>query len=315
MRYKSIWILSGLMFVSAGYAEYYINGIVPVVFSEPREPDYDPHTLMMSDQFDSTGMARGLVPENEISGIELSNIFENKLWAINDSGNGPNLYLLDSETAGILCTYHLPNLTNIDWEDISLGKGFFGNSTLYIGDFGNNFLNRSKLRIYLLAEPDYQSDSEQIVSLKPDHLELDFVYPDGPHNAEAFFVDDKTQDIYIITKENKRSGVYLFPYPHDPDKTGTLIYLGSLPFPLVVAADYNTETQLLMIKTYDRIFMWENKENKKLSELIFETPIYAPYHPVEMQGESLSIGPSGYYTLSEKNFGIEPILYFYGKRE
>jgi len=314
MIYKMIWILSGMMFLSAGCFDYYMNEWDNWFISGKGDPGYDPFDLTMSDQFDSTGTARGLVTENEISGIELSNLCKNKLWAINDSGNEPNLYLLDTETGGILSTYHVPNLTNIDWEDISLGKGFFGNSTLYIGDIGNNLLNRSIMQIYVLAEPGCQPDAEQNIILKPDHIVLEFVYPDGPHNAEAIFVDDDTQDIYIITKENKSSGVYQYPFPHEPRKTTTLTYLGSLPFPLVVAADYNAEVRLLMVKTYDRIFLWENRENKNLSELIFETPQYAPYYPIEMQGESLSIGSSGYYTLSEKVLGIEPILYYYGKK-
>lgn len=283
--------------------------------SSPRNPDYDPYSLLMTDQFDSTGIPRGLVTEDEISGIEVSHCNEKRIWAINDSGNGPYLYLMDTETAGILITYHLSNLMNIDWEEISLGKGMFGESTLYIGDIGNNFLNRTQLQIYVLGEPEYQSDTRKNIQMKPEHIELDFVYPDGPHNAEAFFVEDLTGDIYIITKENKRSGVYLLPYPQDPDTIHTLTYLGSLPFALAVAADYHTESKQLMIKTYDSIYLWENTENKKLSDLIFDTPMYAPYHPVEMQGESLSIGNSGYYTLSEKVNGFEPVLYFYGKKE
>jgi hypothetical protein len=312
---KMIWILSGLTFLSTSCFEYYWNETDTWVIKEFRNPDYDPNTLLISDQFDSAGNARGLVNEKEISGIEISHANEKRLWAINDSGNGPYLYLMDTETAGILSTYHLPNLTNIDWEEISLGKGIFGESTLYIGDIGNNLLNRSRLRIYVLGEPDYNSDTRKNIQMNPEHKELNFVYPDGPHNAEALFVDDMTQDLYIITKENTRSGVYLLPYPRDPDKTHTLTYLGSLPFPLAVAADYHSESKLLMIKTYDRIYLWENKENKKLSDLIFDTPMYAPYQPVEMQGESLSIGNSGYYTLSERVMGIEPVLYFYGKKE
>jgi hypothetical protein len=315
MTNKMIWMLFGIVFLSAGFSDLNWIRMDTLITTDPRNPEYDLSTLIMSDRYDTTGLARGLVKENEISGIELCDVCDTKLWAINDSGNGPYLFLLDTETAETLCTYHLPNLTNVDWEEISLGKGIYGNSTLYIGDIGNNFLNRSKLQIYVIPEPVCRSDTNKNITLKPDHIELNYIYPDGHHNAEAFFVDDDTQDIYIITKENINSGVYLFPFPQDPGKTQTLTYLGSLPFPMVVAADYYTDNRLLMIKTYDRIFLWENNENKKLSELIFDVPQYAPYYPVEMQGESLSIGSSGYYTLSEKVLGVDPVLYFYSKKE
>jgi hypothetical protein len=303
-----------MMFLYSGRVESPITEIDPGLVTTSREPDYDPYDLMMSDHFDSSAIAIGVVTQNEISGIEFSSACDRKLWAINDSGNGPFLYLLDGKTAEIQCTYHLPNLINIDWEDISLSRQNDGSSYLLIGDLGNNFLNRTKQQIYRFKEPDCQCENEGKINIRTDYEKFDFVYPDGPHNAEAFFVDDETQDIYIITKENKRSGVYLFPSPQQSGQTHTLTYLGSLPFPLAVAADYCLETKTLFIKTYEKIFMWENYENKKISDLIFDPPMNAPYHPVELQGESLCIGPSGYYTLSEKVLGIEPILYFYNKK-
>jgi hypothetical protein len=72
-----------------------------------------------------------------------------------------------------------------------------------------------------------------IFSFQPEFDLLQYVYPEGFHDAEAMFVDDSPQNIYIISKKWYRSLVYLFPFPQSIQNTDTLIYLGSLPFPFL----------------------------------------------------------------------------------
>ncbi len=315
MIYKLILILPGLLILFGGCFESTSIEEVPEDVIHSREPDYDPFSLVTSDLYDPVAEPVGNVPQNEISGICLSTNCDHVIWAINDNDHGPYLYQLDEITAEIKRVYHFQNMMNVDWEAISLGPGINGQSTLYIGDIGNNDLKRIKQWVYRFEEPECLAVEEGNIKVTPDFDQLDFVYPDGPHNAEAMFVDQVTSDIYVIIKDKFRSGVYLFSYPQSLDQTDTLTYLGSLPIQFAVSADYSLEVNILLVKTYDQIFLWDNQMDKKLADLIFDIPQKAPYNPIELQGESICIGPSGYYTLSEKVFGIEPVLYRYNRNK
>ncbi|MBR9999759.1 MAG: hypothetical protein KFF73_12360 [Cyclobacteriaceae bacterium] len=314
MILKLYSLLMGTMLLSGGCYQSPFSGLEEEIKPGTHEPVYDYYSLKTTDAYDSTGMPLGKVSQHEISGISLSRPCPNRIWAIDDSGNGPYLYLFDAETAQTRCVYYLGNLQNIDWEEMSSIQGPGEEPGLLIGDIGNNSRNRKVLTLYRLKEPACDCDSDKEIEISAAFEKIDFVYPAGTHDAEAMFVDDETGDIYIIAKDQPRSGVYRLSYPQDTEKTDTLTYLGSLPFPLVVSADYMPDENKLIVKTYDQIFLWENVENKNVSELIFDIPLNAPYNPPELQGESIAIAGEGYYTLSEKVFLWEPVLYFYKKK-
>ena len=318
MLFKFYTLLISSMLISGGcYTNMYQDQppadpekAIPV----NREPQYNHYSLSTTDLYDSTGTAIGEVDQNEISGIVISRTCESGLWWINDSGNGPYLYLFDTHTAETRCRYKLENMENIDWEEMGSFTHPDGGKGLFIADIGNNFLNREVLSIYLFEEPACECGENGNLAIAPDYKRIDFVFPEETNDSEAIFFDDITGDIYLISKNKDRSGVYLLPYPQDTEQTDTLNYLGSLPFPLVVAADHSAEAGKLMVKTYDQIFMWDNPDEKPLSDLIFEEPMNAPYKPTEMQGESISLTSDGYYTLSERVLLWDPVLYFYRRR-
>lgn len=76
----------------------------------------------------------------EISG--LSSFNDSVLIAHNDGGNEPLLFFL-TKKGKIIHSCTLPNVKNIDWEDITIDpKGI-----IYIADVGNNLNNRTDLSI------------------------------------------------------------------------------------------------------------------------------------------------------------------------
>ena len=77
---------------------------------------------------------------NEVSGIEQSPNSES-IWMINDSGNKPQLFLVNLEGTieGVIDI----NAKNRDWEDLTLDL----EGNLYIGNFGNNGNASKKLSI------------------------------------------------------------------------------------------------------------------------------------------------------------------------
>ena len=81
---------------------------------------------------------------HETSGI----IFhDGYLWTINDSGNDPILYAIDTSNAEIVQKVILPGIENTDWEAITQDADY-----IYIADNGNNFRSRSSYQLYAIAK-------------------------------------------------------------------------------------------------------------------------------------------------------------------
>mgnify|MGYP007089895969 FL=1 len=93
----------------------------------------------ISDQF-SSAEEQGTVDMKleEASGLVASAAHPGYFWTHNDSGNSAELFLIDS-TAHITATMPLGNVSNRDWEDITLGPGPDPDKTyVYVGDIGDN---------------------------------------------------------------------------------------------------------------------------------------------------------------------------------
>jgi hypothetical protein len=103
---------------------------------------------------------------NETSGLLFIN---GQLWTLNDSGNKPEIYQIDSTNGNVLRTIVISNAVNTDWESMAQDD-----SNVYIGDFGNNAGNRTNLRILKIAKNDITNPEND--SVKADYIY--FVYPD-----------------------------------------------------------------------------------------------------------------------------------------
>src|SRR5688572_943886 len=107
---------------------------------------------------------QGLLPAPiiEASGIVASRINPGVLWIHNDSEEGPAIIFATSLKAKLLASYRLPQVDWGDFEDIAIGSGPPPiASSLYFGDIGDNYGDRSSIHVYRIAEPcvypDWQS--------------------------------------------------------------------------------------------------------------------------------------------------------------
>lgn len=126
------------------------------------------------------------------------------LWTLNDSGNPPELFAIDSSgrDRGV---FRILDAENRDWEAMALAR--CGNTDcLYVADVGDNGARHRAVRMYRVPEPARPSapggtvESNGVIELR---------YEDGPRNAEAILVTGD-QDVYLITKERAGGGrVYL----------------------------------------------------------------------------------------------------------
>lgn len=235
---------------------------------------------------------------NEISGIADSKVNPGYIWGEEDSGKPNQIYLIGHD-GKVIKTVYLKGITNRDWEDMALADGF-----LFLAETGDNAQAYTSYRFYKFAEPAMNVDTVSAIET------INFSYPDGSHDAEAFVID-ASKNIYIITKRDAASKIYKLGYPYGTSNTVSLV--GSLPYNGVVSATINAGE--LIVKTYTGLFYYKRQQNQSIEQTLKGSYSSLPY-VIEPQGEAVSFAHdgSGYYTLSEKGFGNTVNLYFYKRK-
>jgi hypothetical protein len=135
------------------------------------------------------------LPEN--SAAAMSHTQPGVLFTINDSGNDPVLFALDT-TGALRGEWRIRGAKNVDWESAAVGPCQPGTlpSCVYIGDTGDNEALHSMRSIYRVNEP--AATSARIIGSLPAER-LDYAYPDGPRDVEAMYVAPNG-DLFLISK-------------------------------------------------------------------------------------------------------------------
>ena len=174
-------------------------------------------------------------PVDEMSGIVRSRRYDNVWWVHNDSGDRPRLFAIDSTGAVHLAPWRdgafaagpaavdtsgepawpglaLGNAAHIDYEDIALSD-----STLYVGDIGNNGNARRDLGIYVVPEPFYYARrTRPMTHLRVRYPEQTTFPAEQWHfDAEGLFVADGR--LHLLTKRRKGQQI-------DQLESGTTLY-------------------------------------------------------------------------------------------
>jgi hypothetical protein len=245
----------------------------------------------------------------EISGGDASSVNPGHLWVHNDSGNDPELYLLDNKL-NILLTCRLDMIENRDWEDIAVGPGPDpGKSYIYIGEIGDNLSQFNSKYIYRLPEPKWDGKTKSLTITDFDTITFQL---DEQKDAEALLLDPLTKDIYVVSKREEPVWLYLLKYPQPTKGTIVAQKLMSLPFKQIVAGDFSHDGKMVLLKNYEHIYFWERKDQTSVADVLEEKPFEVPY-TIEPQGEAIMWAKdnSGFYTISEMNKGKDSYLYFY----
>jgi hypothetical protein len=262
------------------------------------------------------GVTNGMVNApglSEASGIVASRNNANVLWTHNDSGHPAEVIAIDTQGRW-LGTYTLPG--NIDNEDIAIGPGPVTNvSYLYIGDIGDNFLVRSSIRVFQIPEPAVyarQYTNPMTVGMKGART-ITLTYPDGPHNAEAMFVDPVTGDLFILTKEST-CRIYVAPKSQlDIDNSFELTFVRTIGFTVPSGADISPSGNEIIVRRENFAGLWLRLPGQTISDAFNGTATSIPVvgTPTEPNGEAIGFDDagSGYFTLSD-NAIMQPLYYF-----
>jgi hypothetical protein len=293
--------------------------------SEPDKPgyfiaDYDVNNLPVSDLFEDY-QAMGPLSNpaiDEASGIAVSRQNPSYIWTHNDSGDMNRIFLIRNDGTW-MGTFRLLGAGSRDWEDMAMGPGPIEDKIyLYIGEIGDNRGIYPLKYIYRLPEPDINTADSTLQWVDVTNVDrIPFVFPDKVMmDAETLLVDPWTKDIYIITKREFPVTVYKLPYPQSTVDTTVAVKYGTIPFTAATAGDISADGKEILVKTYDKVFLWKRNEGETISDAFMRQPLRVPYAP-EVQGEAIAFPEdgSGYFTLSESRGGVTPVVYFYKRKE
>ena len=176
----------------------------------------------------------------ETSSLAQSFLVPDRLYQMNDSGDGPNIYLTDLKGT-YLGSFELLGVKPRDVE--ALGSGACpdqkaGEYCLYVGDIGDNLFRRQDTELTIVKE------QVAYPPLVDPVLKMKMRYPDGPHNAEGMALHPNG-DLIIITKEmtpvtNKVSSANIYRLKREQMKAGTeatLEKLGELDIPSIIESE------------------------------------------------------------------------------
>ena len=262
--------------------------------------------------FESVPAAKAVTPGiiDEASGIADSKANPGHVWVEQDSGN-PNAIGLLSYNGSLAKSIHIKPATNRDWEDMAPGNGpVDGENYIYLADIGDNNPGMTEYAIFRFIEP--SSTTDTVFNCD----KLRFQYPDGPHDAEAIFVDNATKDIYLITKQDNPSKIYRLAYPQNTSMINIAIAVGNLAYNGVTGAALSPSGNELLVRSYTSVNYWKRNNGETIAQMLSRTPITLTVAP-EPQGEAICWrnDNSGFYTLSERPSPVNNVfLNFYSRK-
>lgn len=257
---------------------------------------------------------------DEISGMASSVRHPGVLYVHNDSGDVPRFFAVD-EQGLTLAEFSLPLDGWQDVEDVAVGPGSRGASSVYLADVGDNparrsaLLGRRAVTAYRVPEPELPAAAGAKLAL-PEVEALRFTYPDRPHDAEGLAIDPRTGDLFLVTKEEDgRSLVFRAAAPLAPGKPRELEPIASLHFGqgslpgnhMTTAADIAPAGDAIAIRTYTDTFVWARAPGASIAQALLAAPSRLRT-PLQPQGEAVTFAASGraLYTVSE---GEHPTIY------
>lgn len=239
----------------------------------------------------------------ESSGLATSRRFPGLFWTLNDSGNPPEVFAIDSSgrDRGV---FRVEGAENRDWEALALAR-CGRRDCLYVGEVGDNNGRRNSLKLYRVPEPSIPAAGGR--PAWPSGT-IEFRYQDGPRDAEAILVTPD-QDVYLISKERSGGGrVYrLEGTAWNRREVATAKFLHQLPLPdgspfQVTDASLASDGISVVIRTYSYIFFFR-LENGMLTPDDTRPRCYAA--GLDIQGEGISWLKDGRLaTTSERRSGL-----------
>ena len=273
---------------------------------------------------------RGVIENSslrEASGLVASRKNAGSLWAHNDSGDENRIFLIDSYGKGKR-EFKLQGAENRDWEDMGIVSETDGSATIFLADFGDNNANYSSYALYWCKEPIVDANTP-IANTISQVSKLTFTLSDGARDMECLLVDQKTKDVFIVSKRETTKRLYKIAASSIvAGGTAKAEFIQELNFSKPISTDsrlitaayitggsVSADNSEILIKNYLEVYYWKRKAGESISDALLRTPKTVPYK-MEPQGEGIAFASdgNGYFTISEIDASGPVRLYFYKKK-
>jgi hypothetical protein len=193
------------------------------------------------------------------------------IWTLNDSGNAPWVFAVDSAGHN-LGIFRVTGAENFDWETLTIAPCPAG-SCLVIGDTGDNPEHRPSVTLYRIPEPTVNPATAEVLTATKAADTLGLRYPDGPHDIEALYADS-IGNLFLISK-GRSKGILLFRLPATAWTAAPSVVaerIDSLPIsPIQPMGQWVTDAALapdgrrVAVRTYSAVFFFTVGEGGRLS--------------------------------------------------
>lgn len=243
-------------------------------------------------------MKTGSIASNllvECSGIDVSMIREDLLWAINDSGDGPYLYAvgIDGRDRGRI---KIAGAVNRDWEDLATFK-WQGRAMILVADVGDNRERHGTYRFYIVEEPHLSGERFDPSMVTRVAWTIVFTYPDQAHDAEAVTVDPIGGQILFLTKRDIPRLLFSLPLKpaaaDDPLVARRIAAIDQIPPPTAddllypygrfrsqpTAMDLSLDGLKMVVLTYKHAYLFNRTAGDPWEVISSAPPIVIPLPP------------------------------------
>jgi len=220
----------------------------------------------------------------ELSGLVVSRTQQGVLWTHNDSGDRPRVLAVRPD-GRLLADVALSGAEAFDWEDLATARG-----ALLLGDIGDNLSQRASISVYRVPEPRL-SAATVTTTVMANRIELR--YAAWPRDAEALLVDPSSGALVIVEKRfDGRAGVYVAAAGARTLRRRARLELGVGE--AVTAGDVSGDGRTIVLRTYDRAYVWTRRSGESLARALRRRPCSPPNDLlVEGQGEALALSRDG----------------------
>jgi hypothetical protein len=259
---------------------------------------------------------------DEASGLATSSRDGNLIWAINDSGAPPELFLIDAAGAD-RGSLRITAARNVDWEDLAAFE-IQGKPYLLIADVGDNNSARNHCILYIIQEPRLPAAGARINGSVPIHHSIRFRYEDGPRDCEAVAVDAAEGKIILLSKRTKPPMIYELPLRlSGRDEILTARKIGEtqvMPPPAArflpysdqpTGLDFSRDRTMAAVLTYFGVFVFPRQRNESWVAAFARQPVMLAPHLLP-QAEAIAFSPDG-MTIHVASEGAGTPLIRYGK--
>ena len=174
--------------------------------------------------------------------VEVGQGPDRRVLTINDSGDGPVVYVLDPRTGRTVgrSTYAGDA---VDVEALTPGLG----GDVWVGDIGDNNGVRAGVQVYRL--PALRDGDREVPSTR-----YDLAYPGGARDAETLLVQPRTGRLYVVSKEFMGGTVYAAPRRLRSDGPNQLRPIGRAPG-IVTDGAFFPDGRHVVLRDYSRAYV------------------------------------------------------------